>query len=63
MEAIELLNIVCFMDSGIIHSIFPVIRHIYNKISSNLSKEPEIEEICILSSCMQFFINHGKKIL
>lgn len=63
LEAVELLNAICFMDSGIIHSIFPMVRRIYDKVSSNLSGTPEIEEITILSSCMQFFINHGRSVM
>lgn len=60
MEAIELFNTICLMDPSIVHSIFPVVRRIYDQVSSNLPKEPEVQDVAVLCSCMQFFINHGK---
>ncbi|GFR30626.1 AP-5 complex subunit zeta-1 [Trichonephila clavata] len=63
VEAIHLFNIICLMDSGIVHSIFPIIRRIYDHICSSVSKDPEAQDVAVLASAMEFFINHGSLVM
>ncbi|CAL1276232.1 unnamed protein product [Larinioides sclopetarius] len=63
IEAIHLFNIICLMDSGIVHSIFPIIRRIYDHVHSSVTADPEAQDIAVLASAMQFFINHGSSVM
>ncbi|GIX73757.1 AP-5 complex subunit zeta-1 [Caerostris darwini] len=63
IEAIHLFNIICLMDSGIVHSIFPIIRRIYDQVHSNVTADPEAQDVAVLVSAMQFFINHGSSVM
>ncbi|XP_042894930.1 AP-5 complex subunit zeta-1 isoform X2 [Parasteatoda tepidariorum] len=63
IEAIHLFNIICLMDSGIVHSIFPIIRRIYDYTFSNASKDPEAQDVAVMASSMQFFMNHGSSVM
>lgn len=47
------------MDSGIVHSMFPIVRRIYDQTHSNISKDSEAQDVAVMASAMQFFINHG----
>ncbi|KAF8767643.1 AP-5 complex subunit zeta-1 like protein [Argiope bruennichi] len=63
IEAIHLFNIICLMDSGIVHAIFPIIRRIYDHVHSSVIAEPEAQDVAVLASAMQFFINHGSSVM
>ncbi|GIY76572.1 AP-5 complex subunit zeta-1 [Caerostris extrusa] len=45
------------------HSIFPIIRRIYDQVHSNVTADPEAQDVAVLVSAMQFFINHGSSVM
>ncbi|XP_054714056.1 AP-5 complex subunit zeta-1-like [Uloborus diversus] len=63
VETIDLFNTICLMDPGIVHTIFPVVRRIYDQVQSNIGWEPVAQDVAILTSAMQFIINHGSSIM
>ncbi|KFM68184.1 hypothetical protein X975_21262, partial [Stegodyphus mimosarum] len=63
IESIDLFNILCLMDSGIIHTIFPIIRRTYDHVYSNVCSDPEVQDIAVMASAMRFFINHGSSVM
>ncbi|KAG8199472.1 hypothetical protein JTE90_009320 [Oedothorax gibbosus] len=62
VEAINLFNIICLVDSGIVHSMFHIVKRIY-ETHSNMSKDSEAQDVAVMASAMQFFINHGSSVM
>lgn len=63
VEAIELLNLICYVDSGMVHSVFPIVRRIYDHVYSSVINMPEVQDVAILTRSMQYFINHGHSVM
>ncbi|XP_060067506.1 replication protein A 70 kDa DNA-binding subunit-like [Ylistrum balloti] len=57
LETVNVLDLVCKIDTGQISKVFQEMRHLYNRLSQDLGKSR------LLLPILQFYMNHSKAVL
>ncbi|XP_023227532.1 AP-5 complex subunit zeta-1-like [Centruroides sculpturatus] len=62
-EAINILDILCFINPDLVHLVLPTFRQSYNRLCGQIVSKAHSHDIAAITAAVQFFINHSSAVM